>query len=85
MSMRFLTAIALCAADLSAMPARAATADELQQIREQINQLKESYEARIQALEQRLQAVRPHRHRQHLMRLPPPVHPLLPPSIPRSR
>ncbi len=57
MSIRFLMAIALCAADLIALPARAATPDELQQIREQINQLKESYEARIQALEQRLQAV----------------------------
>lgn len=57
MSIRSIAAIALCAANLIALPARAADPNELQQIREQINQLKESYEARMQALEQRLQAM----------------------------
>lgn len=57
MSLRTIAAIALCAADLIALPAHAADPNELQQIREQINQLKASYEARMQALEQRLQAM----------------------------
>jgi len=57
MSIRTIAAIALCAADLIALPAHAADPTELQQIREQINQLKASYEARMQALEQRLQAM----------------------------
>lgn len=57
MSIRPIAALVLCAAGLSALPASAADASELQQIKAQITQLKESYEARIQALEQRLLAM----------------------------
>ena len=55
MSIRFTAAATLCVAALIPLSARAADGDDLQAIRQQIDQLKASYEARIQALEARLQ------------------------------
>jgi hypothetical protein len=55
MSVRFSAAAMLCVAALFPVPAGAADGDDLQSIRQQIDQLKAAYEGRIQALEARLQ------------------------------
>ncbi|MGZ5242121.1 MAG: hypothetical protein ACXWCN_18545 [Caldimonas sp.] len=48
---------ALCAAALLPWPAHAAESDELQSIRQQLDELKAAYEGRIRALEARLQSL----------------------------
>ncbi|HEX7441957.1 MAG TPA: hypothetical protein VF319_17880, partial [Caldimonas sp.] len=55
MSVRFSAAATLCVAAL--IPVSAVAADDLQSIRQQIDQLKADYEGRIQALEARLQTL----------------------------
>lgn len=55
MSVRFSAAATLCVAALIPVSAGAADGDDLQGIRQQIDQLKAAYEGRIQALEARLQ------------------------------
>lgn len=55
MTVRFSAAATLCVAALIPVSVRAADSDDLQSIRQQIDQLKASYEGRIQALETRLQ------------------------------
>ncbi|HEX7437975.1 MAG TPA: hypothetical protein VF308_14810, partial [Caldimonas sp.] len=55
MSVRFSAAATLCVAALIPVSAGAADGDDLQSIRQQIDQLKAAYEGRIQALEARLQ------------------------------
>lgn len=57
MSARFTVAATLCVAALIPVSARAAESDELQAIRQQIDQLKAGYEGRIQALEAQLKAL----------------------------
>jgi len=59
MSTRNVVAV-LCAAAAWPLGARADTADDLREVRQQLAEIKASYEARVQALEARLQALQTH-------------------------